>query len=85
MVVLCRLGDSAMDLWLVVLSTGRIARHLLVGLHVAEFIQSTIFRLPARSGIRPANRSVNFLLLGHLPLCHAIFQGDNTTNLEQRW
>ena len=46
--------------------TGRFARYLFVGLHVAEFIQSTLLRLPTRFGIRRAGRRFHFLLLGHL-------------------
>ena len=67
-----------MDLWLVILPTGRIARHLLVGLHIADLVQSTVLRLPACSGIRSARRRFDILLLGHFPLYRAIFQRDNT-------
>ena len=75
---------SAMVIWMVVLPTGRIARHLLLGLHVTD-LQSPLLRLPPCSRIHPARRRFDFLLLDHLLLHHSIFQGDNATDHDHRW
>ena len=74
-----------MAIRLVVLPTRRIARHLLVGLHVPKFIQSALLRLPTRFGIRPARRRFDVLLLGHLLLYPAVIQGHNAIGDVQRW
>ena len=83
--LLRRPGDSSFALRLVVVPTGRIARQLFVGLYVAELLQSTLLRLPARFRIHCAGHRFNFLLLRHLPVHHAICQGHNAIDLDQRW
>ena len=82
LVLLRHPGDS-FAIRLVVLPTGRIARQLFVGLHVAELFQLTLLRLPARSRIRRARHRFNFLLLRHLPVHHAVIQGDDAIDLVQ--
>ena len=74
-----------MAIRLVVVPTGRIARHVLVGLHVAKFIQSALLRLPTRFWIRPARRRFDVLLLVNPLLYPAVIQGHNAIGDVQRW
>ena len=80
-----RLGDSAFALRLVFLPTGRISRDLLMGLHVADLVQSALLRLPAVFWIHRACRRLDFLLLGHLLLNLAVIQGNDAIKHGQRW
>ena len=83
--ILRRLGDSTFAIRLVFLPTGRIACHLLLGLHVEDLVQSTLLHLPARSRIRRAGLCFDILLFVHLSYHHAVCQGDNAIDYDQRW
>ena len=83
--ILRRFDYSTVAVWLVVVQTGGIARHLFLGLHVEDLVQSNLLRLPARFRFRPARRRFDVLLLGHLSCHYAICQGDNATDYDQRW
>lgn len=77
MAALCRACVAAVAVRLVSLSTGRRSRHLFVGLHVADAVQSPLLHLPARPRLRSAGRRAHVLLLGHLPLHHSLVEGDD--------